>query len=73
MFYSIQIQGHLDGGWSKWFERMTMTTLESGDSVLTGDVIDQAALLGKTHRQKSTPPAPRVDATPVADQQRRQQ
>jgi hypothetical protein len=26
-----------------------------------------------THRQKSTPPAPRVDATPVADQQRRKQ
>ncbi|MBV9280040.1 MAG: hypothetical protein JOZ41_08170 [Chloroflexi bacterium] len=46
MFYAIQIQGHLDGGWSEWFEGMTITTLDSGDSVLTGDVVDQAALLG---------------------------
>jgi hypothetical protein len=46
MFYAIQIHGHLDTGWSEWFEGMTITTLDGGDSVLSGDVVDQAALLG---------------------------
>jgi hypothetical protein len=46
MFYAIRIHGHLDGRWSEWFEGMTITVLDGGDSVLSGDVVDQAALVG---------------------------
>ena len=44
--YQIRIKGHLDGGWSDWFGGMSITREESGDTLLTGPVIDQAALYG---------------------------
>jgi len=45
-FYRIRIQGQLDSQWSDWFEEMTITLEEDGNSLLTGQVIDQAALHG---------------------------
>ena len=44
--YEIRIKGHLDAGWSTWFEGMTFELEDSGDTLLTGPVIDQAALHG---------------------------
>ena len=44
--YQIRIEGHLDPQWTDWFERLTLTTEESGETLLTGPVIDQAALYG---------------------------
>jgi hypothetical protein len=46
MFYSIHVQGHLDGTWSEWFGGVTISQRESGETVLTGDIADQAELLG---------------------------
>ncbi len=46
MFYQIRIKGHLDAQWKDWFEGMTITLEENGDTVLTGEVVDQAALYG---------------------------
>lgn len=43
--YQIRIKGHLDTRWTDWFEGMTIT-LENGDTLLTGPMIDQAALHG---------------------------
>jgi len=43
--YQIRITGQLDARWADWFEGMTIT-LENGDTLLTGPVIDQAALHG---------------------------
>jgi hypothetical protein len=44
--YKIRINGHLDPEWSDWFEGMTVTLEEDGTTLLTGMVIDQAALHG---------------------------
>ncbi len=44
--YQIRIKGHLDSQWSDWFEGMVITLEDDGDTVLTGSVIDQAALHG---------------------------
>ena len=45
-FYEIRLKGHLDGRWADWFEGLTITLEEDGDTLLTGPVIDQAALHG---------------------------
>jgi hypothetical protein len=44
--YEIRIKGHLDDRWAAEFEGMTITLEEDGDTLLTGPVIDQAALHG---------------------------
>jgi hypothetical protein len=46
MVYQIRIKGHLDPQWTDWFEGLTMTLEEGGDTLLTGPVVDQAALHG---------------------------
>ena len=43
---SITVEGHLDQRWSAWFDGLTITHQENGDSVLTGHLPDQAALHG---------------------------
>jgi hypothetical protein len=44
--YEIRIKGHLDDRWADWFGSMTITLEEDGDTLLTGPVVDQAALFG---------------------------
>ncbi len=44
--YQIRLQGHLDGKWTDWFEGLTITPEEDGNTLLTGKAIDQAALHG---------------------------
>lgn len=46
MIYQIRIRGHLDSQWSDWFEGLTITLEENGDTLLSGFVVDQAALHG---------------------------
>jgi hypothetical protein len=46
MVYQIRIKGHLEGQWTDWFEGLAITLEEGGDTLLTGPVIDQAALHG---------------------------
>ncbi|MFP4436505.1 MAG: hypothetical protein ACLFVO_04600 [Chloroflexaceae bacterium] len=48
--YQIRIRGHLDRQWSDWFGGMTITPEENGDTLLTGPVVDQAALHGLLKR-----------------------
>jgi hypothetical protein len=43
--YQIRIKGQLDSQWTDWFEGLTIT-LEENDTLLTGPVVDQAALHG---------------------------
>jgi len=42
----IRMKGHLDESWSEWFEGLTITNLESGEAILSGEIVDQAALHG---------------------------
>ncbi len=44
--YEIRIKGHLNDRWIDWFEGMTLTREDNGDTLVTGPVIDQAALHG---------------------------
>ena len=44
--YEIRIHGHLDARWAARFEGLTLTLEDNGDTLLTGPVVDQAALHG---------------------------
>jgi hypothetical protein len=44
--YQIRLKGHLGREWTDWFEGLTITLEEDGHTLLTGPVIDQAALHG---------------------------
>jgi hypothetical protein len=44
--YQITIKGHLGHQWTDWFEGLTITLEDNGDTLLTGPVVDQAALHG---------------------------
>jgi small-conductance mechanosensitive channel len=44
--YQIRIRGQLGSQWTDWFEGLAITLREDGDTLLTGPVVDQAALHG---------------------------
>ncbi len=44
--YQITFKGHLDRHWSDWFDNLTLTYLEQGQTMLSGPIKDQAALYG---------------------------
>lgn len=44
--FEIRLKGHLETNWANWFEGMTITLTEEGDTLLTGPLADQAALHG---------------------------
>ena len=48
--YEIRLKGHLDARWANRFEGLTITLVEDGDTLLTGPVVDQAALHGLLKR-----------------------
>ncbi|MGE5263027.1 MAG: hypothetical protein ACM3S0_06570 [Acidobacteriota bacterium] len=44
--YTIRIKGHLAPRWSEWFAGMEITQTDSGETLLSGPIADQAALHG---------------------------
>ena len=42
--YEIRVKGHLDQRWSAWFDGMTITNGANGDAIISGPLVDQAAL-----------------------------
>ena len=44
--YEIRLKGYLDARWTDWFEGLTITRADNGETVLRGPVVDQAALHG---------------------------
>jgi len=44
--YQIRVKGQLDCSWADWFGGMTIAPQDNGETLLTGAVIDQAALFG---------------------------
>ena len=48
--YEIRLKGHLDDRWAEWFEGLTINLEEDGTTLLTGPVVDQAALHGLLKR-----------------------
>src|SRR5947207_2976059 len=46
LVYQIRIKGHLGRQWTDWFGGLTITLEDNGETLLTGPVVDQAALHG---------------------------
>lgn len=44
--YEIRLKGHLAKRWADWFAGLTITLEDTGETRLTGPVVDQAALYG---------------------------
>jgi hypothetical protein len=44
--YEIRIEGHLPDHWSGWLEGLAIRNEPNGDTVLSGALMDQAALIG---------------------------
>jgi hypothetical protein len=44
--YEIRLKGHLEARWVTWFDGLTITLDENGNTLLSGPVTDQAALHG---------------------------
>jgi len=51
--YEIRIAGHLNPRWTGWFGDMSITLLAEGDTLLTGPVLDQAALYGLLNKARN--------------------
>jgi hypothetical protein len=48
--YEIRLKGHLDDRWAGWFEGMSITRADNGETLVRGPVVDQAALFGLLRR-----------------------
>jgi len=46
LIYQIRLKGHLGCQWAGWFGNLSITQQDNGETILTGPVIDQAALHG---------------------------
>jgi hypothetical protein len=44
--YSIRVKGYLDQERSGWFDGLTITHSTDGETILSGSIMDQAALHG---------------------------
>jgi hypothetical protein len=44
--YCLTVKGHLGGEWSEWFDGLTITRADNGESRLVGPLADQTALHG---------------------------
>jgi hypothetical protein len=44
--YEIRFKGHLEPRWADWFDGLSLTRESDGTTVLSGSVVDQAALHG---------------------------
>ena len=66
--YQIRVKGHLNDRWAAWFDGLTVTLEDDGDTVLTGPVVDQAALHGLLKRVRDLG-LPLVSVCPVESSQ----
>ena len=46
MVYQIRVTGHLGSEWIDWFDGLSITLQDNGETLLSGPVVDQAALHG---------------------------
>ncbi len=56
-FFEIMVKGHLSSTWSDWLEGLEVKQLDSGEMVLSGIIVDQAALMGILNKLNRLNPA----------------
>jgi hypothetical protein len=44
--FEIHVRGHLNSAWSDWLEGLEIKLLDDGEMILSGSIVDQAALMG---------------------------
>jgi hypothetical protein len=62
--YQIRLKGQLGSEWAEWFGGLTITLADNGDTLLTGPVVDQAALHGLLKRVRDLG-MPLISVSPV--------
>jgi hypothetical protein len=65
LVYQIRLKGHLGSEWTDWFEGLTITLEEDSETLLTGPVIDQAALHGLLKKARDLG-LPLISVNPIA-------
>jgi hypothetical protein len=68
VIYQIRLKGHLGSQWEDWFEGLTITLEDNGDTLITGPMIDQAALHGLLKKVRDLG-MPLVSVSPVEHSQ----
>ncbi len=48
--YEVRLTGHLDAHWTTWFDGSSISYEDDGTTVISGQVVDQAALHGLIQR-----------------------
>ena len=48
--YEIRLKGQLEQHWTDWFGGLAITLEDNGDTLLSGPIVDQAALHGVLRR-----------------------
>lgn len=48
--YEIRLAGHLDAHWAAWFDGLAVRSEHDGTTVISGQIVDQAALHGLLQR-----------------------
>lgn len=52
--YEVRLRGHLGTRWAAWFDDMTLSHERDGSTLLSGPVVDQAALHGLLQKVRDT-------------------
>jgi hypothetical protein len=68
VIYQIRVKGHLAHEWRDWFEGLTISLEENGDTLLTGPVADQAVLHGLLKKVRDLG-VPLVSVNPIEPSQ----
>lgn len=45
-YFEIHVRGQLNSYWSEWLEGLVLTPLDNDEMILSGAIVDQAALMG---------------------------
>ncbi|HEY5846716.1 MAG TPA: hypothetical protein VIT42_08000 [Microlunatus sp.] len=48
--YGIRVAGQIDAQWSAWLDGLTITHPHPGEAMISGEIVDQAALHGTLNR-----------------------
>ena len=66
--FKIRVKGHLGTQWQAWFESLDITTLPNGDTVISGPLVDQAALYGVLKKVRNLG-LPLISVNPITSKQ----